>query len=67
MRDKNYARMILLRGREEEEEERGNEGTVTTMRKKRDKMGRGKGRGLWREGNERDAKERGKGNLCCKQ
>lgn len=47
MRDKNYARMILLRGREEEEEEeRGNEGTVTTMRKKRDKMGRGKGREL---------------------
>ena len=43
MRDKNYARMILLRGREEE---RGNEGTVTTMRKKRDKRGRGKGREL---------------------
>lgn len=41
MRDKNYARMILLRGREKEKQ--GGDGrAVTTMRKKRDKMGRGK-------------------------
>lgn len=55
MRDKNYARMILLRGREEkeeEEEEEGDRGTVTTMRKKKEIK--------WGSERERRIVERGK-------